>query len=96
MQGAAMNGPLDSGASNPTPRGLWPAQRVPAPTLVNFAKALRQRGLLTRAEPASLGDGWSEVPDLWVAHSSVYESHLRRVAMEQVFAVLRREDDEPA
>jgi hypothetical protein len=43
-----------------------------------------------------MGDGWSEVPDLWVAHSSVYESHLRRVAMEQVFAVLRREDDEPA
>ncbi len=90
-----MNGPLDSGTTSLTPRALWPAQRVPAPTLASFAKALRQRGLLTRTEAiAPMGDGWSEVPDLWIAGNSVYESHLRRVAMEQVLATLRRDSEE--
>ena len=85
-----MNGPLDSNTNGLTARGLWPAQRVASPNLASFAKALRQRGLLARADamPAA-GPGWSEEPDLWISGNSVYEAHLRRVAMEQVLAALR-------
>ena len=90
-----MNGPIESAVASLTPRALWPAQRAAAPSLASFAKALRQRGLLARTEPTpAMGAGWSEVPDLWIAGNSIYESHLRRVAMEEVQATLRRDSDE--
>ena len=92
-----MNGPIEPTATGLTARALWPAQRVAAPSLASFAKALRQRGLLARTEPTpAMGAGWSEVPDLWIAGNSIYESHLRRVAMEEVLATLGRDSGEPA
>ena len=92
-----MNGPLDSGAGELALRNPMLSARAPLPDLVSFARALRQRGLLARAETlASVTDGWADAPELWIAANSVYEAHMRRAAMEQVFAMLRREgrDDE--
>ena len=92
-----MNGPTEPAATGLTARALWPAQRVAAPSLASFAMALRQRGLLVRTEPTpAVGAGWSEVPDLWIAGNSIYEAHLRRVAMEEVLASLRRDGGEQA
>jgi hypothetical protein len=96
FQGATMNGPLDSTVTGLTARGLWPAQRIASPNLASFAKALRQRGLLARAEAGAVSShAWSEEPDLWIAGNSIYEAHLRRVAMEQVWATLRVDGGEP-
>lgn len=92
-----MNGPLDSATGELTLRRAMPGARVSLPDLATFARALRQRGLLARAEtPPSIPEGWPDTPELWIAGVSVYEAHMRRVAMEQVLATLRRDsrDDE--
>ena len=92
-----MNGPLDSGAGELTLRTPMLGARAAVPDLVSFARALRQRGLLARTETVPpLSDGWADAPELWIATNSVYEAHMRRAAMEQVFATLRRDgrDDE--
>lgn len=60
------------------PRWAPNAGFVDAPS---FARALRQRGLITPIEAAD-ADGS-------IAVLSVYEAHLRRRAMEQAFASLR-------
>ena len=87
-----MNVPSDPGISEVPMHRAVPLQRPAAATLASFARALRQRGLLARADLLpSIGDGWSETPDLWIAGNAVYEAHLRRVAMEQVLAMLRRD-----
>ena len=86
-----MNVPQDPGINEVAMHRAVSLQR-PAPTLASFARALRQRGLLARADLLpSIGDGWNETPDLWIAGNAVYEAHLRRVAMEQVLATLRRD-----
>ena len=92
-----MNGPLDSGTSELALHMARPGQRVGLPDLASFARALRQRGLLARAETLpSIPEGWPDTQELWIARISVYEAHMRRVAMEQVLATLRRDgrDDE--
>ena len=92
-----MNGPLDVGIGEVTPHGTRPGQRVPAPNLASFARALRQRGLLARVDALpGIADGWNDTPDLWIAGNATYEAHLRRVGMEQVFATLRRDGADEA
>jgi len=87
-----MNLPLDPGINDVAMHRTVALQRPAAPTLASLARALRQRGLLARADLLpSIGEGWSETPDLWIAGNAVYEAHLRRVAMEQVLATLRRD-----
>jgi hypothetical protein len=92
-----MNGPLESGAGELALHSPVFRTRAAVPDLASFARALRQRGLLARTEALpSASEGWADAPELWIAGNSVYEAHMRRVAMEQVFATLRREgrDDE--
>lgn len=92
-----MNGPLDPAVSEVTRHRTLPAQRVAAPNLASFARALRQRGLLTRVDSLpSFSEGWAESPDLWIASNAIYEAHLRRVGMEQVLATLRRDSEDDA
>ena len=87
-----MNGPLDSGTGELALHMTMPGKRVTLPDLASFARALRQRGLLARAETSpSIPEGWPDAPELWIASNSVYEAHMRRVAMEQVLATLRRD-----
>ena len=72
-----------------------PTPRTPRPDLASFARALRQRGLITRVDSSpSVSANWSDTPDLWIAGNAIYEAHLRRVAMEQVLATLRRDSSE--
>ena len=90
-----MNGPLDSGAGEMALHNPMLRTRAAVPDLASFARALRQRGLLARSETLpSVTGGWTDVPDLWLVGNAVYESHMRRVAMEQVFATLRRDAGE--
>ncbi|HEV7431501.1 MAG TPA: hypothetical protein VGN77_00555 [Steroidobacteraceae bacterium] len=85
-----MNGPLDSGTSDGALHRAIPAQRASAPNLASFARALRQRGLLARVDSLpSISEGWTDVPELWIASNAIYEAHLRRVGMEQALATLR-------
>jgi hypothetical protein len=92
-----MNGPLDAGMNEAALRRAIPSPRSVPPDLASFARALRQRGLLARVDPLpSISDGWSDAPDLWIATNAIYESHLRRVGMEQVLATLRREGGDDA
>ena len=51
--------------------------------LPSFARALRQRGLVSQF--GADGD------ESWIPALSVFEAHLRRLAMEQAFASLRGE-----
>jgi hypothetical protein len=85
-----MNGPIDPTTVTVPPRLARAPRSAGAPNRASFARALRQRGLLALTEllPA-VTDGWADTPRLWLAGMSVYEAHLRRVAMEQVFATLR-------
>ena len=84
-----MDGPTDPGTLMVL-RRVRPTRNVVAPNRTSFAKALRQRGLLARGESLPTHTaGWAPSPELWLAGHSIYETHLRRVAMEQVFAVLR-------
>jgi hypothetical protein len=92
-----MNGPLDSGTGELALHMGMPGKRAALPDLASFARALRQRGLLARAETLpSISEAWPDAQELWIARNSVYEAHMRRVAMEQVLATLRRDsrDDE--
>ena len=92
-----MNGPLDPAMGEVALHRTIPAQRAAAPNLASFARALRQRGLLARLDSLpSIADGWTDAPDLWIAGNAIYEAHLRRVGMEQVLAILRRENGEDA
>jgi hypothetical protein len=74
-------------AADPGP-ALTSGARLPhRPT---FASALRQRGLLAKATmPESMTGAWSSESVTWIAVSSVYEAHLRRVLMEQALESLR-------
>ena len=61
-----------------------------APSRPSFANALRQRGLLAKAMlPGSIAGAWSGASNTWLAVSSIYEAHLRRVLMEQAQETLR-------
>ena len=97
-----MNGPLDPGTVKIPLRKSLPHKSAGFPGRTSFARALRQRGLLVRAEsaagnvpqgivPQGILNGWVETAEPWVAVHSTYESHLRRVAMEQAWATLRGE-----
>jgi hypothetical protein len=87
-----MNGFHDTSTAELKRHGTLPGNRVAAPDLASFARALRQRGLLARTEALpSISEGWSDTPELWMATISVYEAHMRRVAMEQVMELLRRD-----
>ena len=56
----------------------------------SFANALRQRGLLAKAmTPGSMAGVWSGATGTWVAVTSIYEAHMRRVLMEQALESLR-------
>lgn len=62
----------------------WPAQTLPAfglGGLPSFARALRQRGLISHAQ--------AEPAESWIRVQAVYEAHLQRRAMEQAFAAIR-------
>jgi hypothetical protein len=87
-----MNGFLDSAPADLNLHSTLPGNRVAAPDLASFARALRQRGLLVRTETLpSISEGWADAPDLWIVGNAVYEAHMRRVAMEQVLETLRRD-----
>jgi hypothetical protein len=56
----------------------------------SFATALRQRGLLATAmTPGSMAGAWSGATSTWIAVTSIYEAHMRRVLMEQAQETLR-------
>jgi hypothetical protein len=60
------------------------------PSRPSFANALRQRGLLGKAMlPGGMSGAWSGAGGTWLAVSSIYEAHLRRVLMEQALETLR-------
>jgi hypothetical protein len=86
-----MNGPNELQPSSPKPRRAPRAPRVPGssgPT--SFARALGQRGLLSSFDAGSyVPAAGSAASGFWLGMASIYESHLRRVAMEQAFAMLR-------
>ncbi len=71
----------------------WPAQTLPAfglGGLPSFARALRQRGLISHAQVANdLPVAQAEPAESWIRVQSVYEAHLQRRAMEQAFAAMR-------
>ena len=76
----------------PTERTLHGAPAVGArlPHRPSFANALRQRGLLAKAAmPDSMAGAWAGASGTWLAVSSIYEAHLRRVLMEQALETLR-------
>ena len=85
-----MNDSTELRASSPTRRSAPPTLARSGPT--SFAHALGQRGLLA---PTSLGTYAPSTAaagaGLWLGMVSIYEAHLRRVAMEQAFAALRGE-----
>jgi hypothetical protein len=61
-----------------------------AATRPSFENALRERGLLANgAPPGSMAGAWSGAGGTWLAVSSIYEAHLRRVLMEQALETLR-------
>jgi hypothetical protein len=92
-----MNGPLDQGIGETALHGTPLERRKAAPTLASFARALRQRGLLSRVDSLpAVTEGWTDTPELWIASNATYEAHLRRVGMEQVLASLRRENGREA
>jgi len=83
-----MNGPNELQPSSPKPRRAPRATGISGPT--SFARALGQRGLLSSFDAGSyVPAAGSAAGAFWLGMASIYESHLRRVAMEQVFAVLR-------
>ena len=71
----------------------WPVRTLPAFGLggpPSFAHALRQRGLISHAQVANdLPAAQAEPAETWIRVQSVYEAHLQRRAMEQVFAAMR-------
>ncbi len=84
---------IDSAVQNTPGLAFRSARRPAALGLArppSFARALRQRGLIA---PGSLGPDFlaveAEQGESWSPALSLYEAHLRRRAMEQVFAVLR-------
>jgi len=92
-----MNGPHDPAMGEVASHRTIPGQRAATPNLASFARALRQRGLLARLDSLpSIAEGWTDAPDLWIAGNAIYEAHLRRVGMEEVLAILRRETGEDA
>ena len=90
-----MNNPVDTGFENFATRQV---PSVGGPRLLNlpsFARALRQRGLMARATvPANIMSGWVGTTESWIGVNAIYDTHLRRVAMEQAQAILR--GDTPA
>ena len=79
-----MNAPLElQSAAVPTPVHAGPP---------SFARALSQRGLLSNTS-AKIGTYAPAPPaasaGFWLGVVSIYESYLRRVAMEQAFEALR-------
>ena len=95
-----MNGPIDPGTVKVSLRKSLPHKGAGLSSRTSFARALSQRGLLLRAEstagvvPPGIVPGWAEVAEPWVAVHSAFESHMRRVAMEQAWATLRGEHAE--
>ena len=67
-----------------------PADGARVPSRPSFANALRQRGLLNKPMlPGSMAGAWSGASSTWLAVTSIYEAHLRRVLMEQAMETLR-------
>ena len=92
-----MSSSLNPGTLKVPRRRVLPIRDAEFAILPSFARALRQRGLLVRAEsPTRIMNGWAETAEPWIAVDSIYETHLRRVAMEQVLATLRYNDASPA
>ena len=90
-----MNNPVDTGFENSAARQVPPVGGPRLLKLPSFARALRQRGLMARATmPANILSGWVGTTESWIGVNAVYDSHLRRVAMEHAQAVLR--GDTPA
>ena len=82
---------IDSTIANLPARTVAPlAAPRPMNHLPSFARALRLRGLLARAEhPAGTRSGWPGNTESWLGVASAYETHLHRAAMEQAMAALR-------
>ena len=90
-----MNDPVDSDFANIATRRVLPVGGPHLLNLPSFARALRQRGLMARATvPANALSGWVGTTGSWIGVNAIYDTHLRRVAMEQAQAVLR--GDTPA
>jgi hypothetical protein len=67
-----------------------PTRDARAPSRPSFANALRQRGLMAKAVlPGSMASAWSGASSTWLAVTSIYEAHMRRVLMEQAQETLR-------
>ena len=87
-----MTTPIGQVTSGKTPSAARQTASVGFATPPSFRRALLERGLLVQPESSEqITSAWAESPDLWVTVMSIYESHLRRVAMEQAFAGLRGE-----
>ena len=85
-----MSTPREPESTERTAHRSAPAGDVRVPSRPSFANALRQRGLLAKAMlPGSMAGAWSGAPGTWLAVSSIYEAHLRRVVMEQAMETLR-------
>lgn len=85
-----MSTPREPESTERIARRNAPTGGARVPSRPSFANALRQRGLLAKAMlPASTAGAWSGAPGTWLAVSSIYEAHLRRVLMEQALETLR-------
>lgn len=85
-----MTTPAEPGSQERSARQSTPAGRTRLANRPSFANALRQRGLLAKAMvPGSIAGAWAGATGTWLAVSSVYEAHLRRVLMEQALETLR-------
>lgn len=76
--------------ATPKSRAPKPAQHLGLASPPSFARALRRRGLIGRAEANTmLGAATLDPPEAGIVVVSLFEAHLRRRAMEQAFAALR-------
>jgi hypothetical protein len=78
--------------ATPKSRAPKPAPALGMASPPSFARALRRRGLIARAEAnAVLGATMLDPTEAGIVVVSLFEAHLRRRAMEQAFAALRGE-----
>jgi hypothetical protein len=76
--------------ATPKSQAPRPAQHLGLASPPSFARALRRRGLIARAEMnTTLGSTVLDTEGQELVVVSLFEAHLRRRAMEQAFAALR-------
>jgi hypothetical protein len=76
--------------TSPKSRAPKPAPALGMASPPSFARALRRRGLIGRADANTmLGATTRDPSEAGIVVVSLFEAHLRRRAMEQAFAALR-------